>query len=429
MSTPTESMNLETCSITDMYNAIQFKMSKLFIDTRNEKEYNKQHIRSAVNVPLDSTDLYRLDSNLLQSKMEAFIASKSHFITKIIFYGNHTFNINNSQQKLFYQRLINLLMETIKQKSQPKINITEFINTNQSDIPSICILNTTYNEFESKYPFLCDNKPASTDPNNAKTELLMDFISIYMNGKMKFKKSFKVYPSQIIDDQYFLGNANHCRDEIILKNLGITHIINCSKQIKNKFEKITLENVSNDEMKQDTESYHAEYIRVPILDITEQNINKYFIETIKFIENVLNENNIEIKNKILCHCHAGISRSATITIAYLMYATNISFIKALTLLKSKRELANPNQGFRTQLIDFEKFLTAKRKLLNRNKLTINDLNDYVINDIMDEKEEENIKLIEKKKQKKVRKERDLMEKVDHGLLVRLYWSYQDDTYL
>jgi len=39
------------------------------------------------------------------------------------------------------------------------------------------------------------------------------------------------------------------------------------------------------------------------------------------------------------------------------------------------------------------------------------------------------KMIEKKQQNHVRTERDLMVNVDHWLLVRLYWSFQDDTYL
>eukprot|EP01084_Bolivina_argentea_P257656 434132_1 len=39
------------------------------------------------------------------------------------------------------------------------------------------------------------------------------------------------------------------------------------------------------------------------------------------------------------------------------------------------------------------------------------------------------KMIEKKQQKHVRTERDLMVNVDHWLLVRLFWSFQDDTYL
>ncbi len=44
--TPTEFVKPEPCTIYDLYNDIQFKMTKLFIDTRTEKEYNKQHIRS-----------------------------------------------------------------------------------------------------------------------------------------------------------------------------------------------------------------------------------------------------------------------------------------------------------------------------------------------------------------------------------------------
>jgi len=39
------------------------------------------------------------------------------------------------------------------------------------------------------------------------------------------------------------------------------------------------------------------------------------------------------------------------------------------------------------------------------------------------------KMIEKKQQNHVRTERDLMVNVDHWLLVRLFWSFQDDLYL
>eukprot|EP01084_Bolivina_argentea_P100483 180401_1 len=411
MFTPKEFVEPEPCTIYDMYNDIQFKMTKLFIDTRTPKAYNKQHIRSAVNIPLNTFDLYRLDSNLLETKIDAFITKKLYSISKIIWYGNHTFNTNDARQHLFYQRSTDLIMSKIRMKNKGKIDLNALNNsTKQKKDPPMYILNCKYNIFESKYPFLCDNKPAAinpnSDPSSLKQQMLMDFVSMYMmNKKMKLKDSIKVYPSCIIDDQFFLGNAAHCSDDTILKNLGITHIINCTQTLNNEFERpvtpkyispspVLNTNISDmsllsintspsysnvtEEIK-DEDEYIAEYIRVPVNDIADQKIKKYFIDAIKFIQTTLNANINSVQNRILCHCHAGISRSSTITICYLMFSENLTFIEALKLVQSKRDIVNPNQGFRVQIVEFERFLNAKRILLNKNKLSIDDLYDF--NDI------------------------------------------------
>ena len=46
---------------------------------------------------------------------------------------------------------------------------------------------------------------------------------------------------------------------------------------------------------------------------------------------------------------AGMSRSVTITVAYLMTVSTLSFDEALKVVQFCREIANPNLGFRTQL--------------------------------------------------------------------------------
>lgn len=49
--------------------------------------------------------------------------------------------------------------------------------------------------------------------------------------------------------------------------------------------------------------------------------------------------------KILFHCHSGVSRSATFAIAYLMKKHKLTKDKAFDLVKSKRSIINPNYGF------------------------------------------------------------------------------------
>lgn len=58
----------------------------------------------------------------------------------------------------------------------------------------------------------------------------------------------------------------------------------------------------------------------------------------------------EEKRNILIHCAAGVSRSASFMIAFIMKDQNLPFHKALEKVKSRRKWINPNSGFRKQLI-------------------------------------------------------------------------------
>ena len=52
-----------------------------------------------------------------------------------------------------------------------------------------------------------------------------------------------------------------------------------------------------------------------------------------------------VNSSVLVHCVAGISRSSTIVIAYLMKRENMTLKDAYTYVKSKRTIIRPNQGF------------------------------------------------------------------------------------
>ena len=62
---------------------------------------------------------------------------------------------------------------------------------------------------------------------------------------------------------------------------------------------------------------------------------------------------------MLVHCHAGISRSATIVIAYLMKALSMTLEEAYKLVKSRRPRIKPNQAFISQLMEYEKEVQTK----------------------------------------------------------------------
>lgn len=50
---------------------------------------------------------------------------------------------------------------------------------------------------------------------------------------------------------------------------------------------------------------------------------------------------------------AGISRSVTITVMYLMTVSKLKFEEALSVVQHCREMANPNMGFRAQLVAYQ----------------------------------------------------------------------------
>ncbi|XP_048173005.1 dual specificity protein phosphatase-like isoform X1 [Corvus hawaiiensis] len=58
----------------------------------------------------------------------------------------------------------------------------------------------------------------------------------------------------------------------------------------------------------------------------------------------------------LVHCLAGVSRSTTILVAYLMTVTELGWQSCLAATKAVRSYASPNAGFQQQLQDYERTL-------------------------------------------------------------------------
>lgn len=65
------------------------------------------------------------------------------------------------------------------------------------------------------------------------------------------------------------------------------------------------------------------------------------------------------------HCLAGISRSVTVTVAYLMQKLNLSMNDAYDIVKMKKSNISPNFNFMGQLLDFERTLGLNSPCDNR----------------------------------------------------------------
>lgn len=64
-----------------------------------------------------------------------------------------------------------------------------------------------------------------------------------------------------------------------------------------------------------------------------------------------------LKNKIIYFIFslAGMSRSVTVAVAYIMSVTPLTWREALKVVRAGRAVANPNLGFQRQLQDFETY--------------------------------------------------------------------------
>ena len=84
------------------------------------------------------------------------------------------------------------------------------------------------------------------------------------------------------------------------------------------------------------------------MDSMNYDISQNFEEAYEFIEE-----NLAKGHNVLVHCHAGVSRSAAIVIAYVMKQLGLTADVALDLVKSRRNRIRPNENFRNHLKEYE----------------------------------------------------------------------------
>jgi len=138
-------------------------------------------------------------------------------------------------------------------------------------------------------------------------------------------------PSQVLPN-LFLGGFDAAREDV-LKQKNICAVINLA--------------ASNTET---IEKNGITYMRINADDSTDFYLQPYFRSTFDFIELYLNQG-----KSVLIHCMAGVSRSATIMLAYLLQKhPTLTLDEADYLVYRRRPFTNPNTGFLTELQTFEK---------------------------------------------------------------------------
>lgn len=200
-----------------------------------------------------------------------------------------------------------------------------------------------------------DGESSYTFPtgNNSEIDSTEDDLSV-----SKYKviiKSYITSYNKIEPYDLWIGDAKSGLDENFILNEKITVIIDVGSFNNIKFD--------NKNPYADTITYK----RINILDRPYEKIIIHFDELISLIEKSLDN-----KQKVLVHCQAGISRSASIVIAYIMYKKDINHKDALKYVRKYRKIVNPNHGFVEQLEYFEKYIKPLSFRLKKNGVSYKD---------------------------------------------------------
>lgn len=153
-------------------------------------------------------------------------------------------------------------------------------------------------------------------------------------NKTQQLKHYRQVCSEVIPEAVYISSYQVASNLETLRKHRITHIVNTAGDI--------CDNCFPD---------HFKYVIYYLKDTNSEDISVLFYRTLEWMHNAVLKG-----GRVLVHCREGVSRSATMVIAYLMWKFNISFDVAHERLRNVRPICNPNTGFTCQLLIFGKKL-------------------------------------------------------------------------
>uniref|UniRef100_A0A336M0Y7 protein-tyrosine-phosphatase n=1 Tax=Culicoides sonorensis TaxID=179676 RepID=A0A336M0Y7_CULSO len=325
----------------------------LILDCRLQSDFLESHIKGSLNFFLPSIILRRLH----QKKLDLFSTIKCRDLKNRIM-SNYTSSKDGNFTFVLYNN-INPCCTTTDVSSgdiSTGLNNTEINSFNvlkkilKEDGCTLVTLEGGFRHFFETYPEWCENEALLTTEYNP-SEQLMGLRSLRIS--IPFSDSAGTSSTESSDcesggfmcDQtqapveilpwLYLGNSIHSEDLEALQKYNIRYVLNVTPNLPNVFER----------------SGTIKYLQIPITDHWSQDLSVHFPGAIKFIEEARSKN-----SAVLVHCLAGVSRSVTITLAYLMYARSLCLNDAFSFVRAKKPDISPNFHFMQQLHSFERQL-------------------------------------------------------------------------
>ncbi|CAD8201186.1 unnamed protein product [Paramecium octaurelia] len=134
----------------------------------------------------------------------------------------------------------------------------------------------------------------------------------------------------------YLGNINAANDSTYLRKHEVGAVLSVIDTSDIKLEKSVI------------------HLWIAAEDCETVQLIRYFEQASNFIQDNLRHTNV------LVHCYAGISRSSSLIIAYLLKCQGYTLKEALSKLKCQRPQVDPNNGFLEQLKQYEEKLKSSK---------------------------------------------------------------------
>lgn len=270
----------------------------VLIDSRPFVDYNTSHILEAVNVNCSKLMKRRLQQDKVQIHELLQHSAKNKL------------QLQGDQEVVVYDQ----------SSSDPAALSTEsFLSVLllklERSFPSVHLLSGGFSQFSHLFPGLCEGK----------STLVPSCIS------QPCLPVTNVGPTRILPHLY-LGCQRDVLNQEVMQQNDIVFVLNASNTCP-KPDFIP----------------DSHFLRVPVNDSFCEKILPWLDRSLDFIEKAKACN-----ARVLVHCLAGISRSATIAIAYIMKRMDMSLDEAYRFVKEKRPTISPNFNFLGQLLDFEK---------------------------------------------------------------------------
>lgn len=286
--------------------------SCLIVDCRPYFSFTNSNIKDSVNVNLNSVVVRRSRGGPVPLQFvipdeRALLRLREGGISAIVALDERT----SHWQKLKKDSVAQIVINTL---------------THLTSGTNICFLKGGYENFQSQYPELC-TEVKTIDQSGTETEKK---ISCHPEKCTNHKPDYdQGKPVEILPFLY-LGSAYHASRQDYLSDLHITALLNVSRRdlqpSKGQFD----------------------YKWIPVEDNHMADISSHFQEAIQFIDHVKQSG-----GKVLVHCEAGISRSPTICMAYIMKTQQLRLDAAFDMIKQRRAVISPNFSFMGQLLQYE----------------------------------------------------------------------------
>ena len=307
----------------------------LVLDTRSAEEYLTGYISGSVHICCSGVILRRLRNGSLkiesllncpEDKLKYATAKESEQVSVVVCdQSTHHFS------QLSTDSIAAMILKRISK-----------------DCKFVSFLSGGFEDFQMQCSELCELPHSAADSLLKKrpSSLVLQLNGLALSSKQQPASesdvseddspavSENMAPFQILPHLY-LGCRKVAASLRSLKENHISRILNVTSSVPNQFK--------------DLDGFV--YKQIAVEDSHEVDMIQHLPEAFCFIEDARNRG-----ERVLVHCHAGMSRSVTVIIAYLMKYHDHTLESAFDFVKQRKRNISPNFSFMGQLIEYESML-------------------------------------------------------------------------